>query len=545
MGRSKPKKVLMQGELPDRVAQQRGFNIINNSMRLSKVLGVEPGQRFTRKDAHRVFDRMDEDGSGEVDYDELQAWVLKSNIFQEQSATDTKKQLGRLFEQIDKNGDRKMDFEEFYNFLQILQREQRLLTRANKHYLTQLPKSQQEMNDKLFTTAYIEQQLHRRIEALTPGDHDRFRTILRMFRTQNAASREELGSRVAAGVVGITKRDFRGMLALLGLSATETQSDLLFDKYDVNQDGCLTVHEFLTRAREHDFPGSWRGPARRYSENKGGKRMYKGGGPGRGGPVERQRTPHPNVSHYAPRHLAQTVRTKLSGSGKVGQVYTDSRGKRDLLKLFLIYDTTNSGIVTNQQFLHVMRMVGVNSVGQSHLEVIFNMFCRDHRDQNKTEVIDYMAFTEFCFPNWDKDPKFYDTEHFDTRGKHYITAKDGTIELRSGRLSRAGSAKLTSLQRPSRGMAHSTSAADLSGRRSGAASRGMSRSATESNLKRPSGRLTPKQEYDYNLAPGQSSLMRPAKMKPQIKPSQNPLMAQMPDDFEERNKPLKNAIMYG
>jgi Ca2+-binding EF-hand superfamily protein len=38
-------------------------------------------------------------------------------------------------------------------------------------------------------------------------------------------------------------------LALLGLFATVDQANALFDKYDTNGDGALTVHEFLTRCR--------------------------------------------------------------------------------------------------------------------------------------------------------------------------------------------------------------------------------------------------------------------------------------------------------
>jgi Ca2+-binding EF-hand superfamily protein len=372
------------------------------------------------------------------------------------------------------------------------------------------------MNEKLFTTDYIEKQLHRKIEAYTPSDMDRFRKVLILCRTQNAASREELGLGVPDGVSGVTKRDFRKLLSWLGLFATEKQAYELFDKYDVNGDGTLTVHEFLTQIRPPDFPA-------------------------RGGTVEKPKTPHPDVMNYSVKDLAMTIRTKLSGSGKVGQVYTDARGKRDLLKLFYFHDPTRSGMVTNKQFLNCMMMIGVNSLGQIHLEMIFNKFMVDPTAVNKAEIIDYIAFSEYVFPEWDKPPAYFKELTLDTRGKHYVqNPYDKTVELRTGRLSEAGSARLTSLSRPgSRSMTRSTSEAQLSGRTTKSGRR-MQRSATSSNLRAQ----TPneEQEFSFNLAPGESSLTNVKRMQVPSK-NANPLLAAMPDHYYRLKSKNRNAIV--
>lgn len=547
MGRSQPKPVRMQGELPDRVADARGFEFINNSMRMSKVLGVEPGKPFTRADIRRVFNKMDADRSGEVDFDELKSWVLASGLFKEASAKDALLKLEQTFNEIDKSGDRQLDFEEFFRFIQLLERERKALVHASKHYLTALPKSQDESNEKLFTLEYIETQLHRKIEQYTSTDTDRFRKILGMFKSQVQKSRDG----VEGKVLGITKRDFRKMLSWLGLFATEQQARQLFARYDINGDGCLTVHEFLTQARPPDFPGSRRNrtDARQFNEFLGGKKLFPGGGVGRGGTHERLKTPHIECYPYFPRHLAETIRKKLGSSGKVGQVYPDARGYRDLLKYFQYHDKSNQGIVSYKKFLAVMKMLGVNATGEHHHSVLFNKFSRNPQP-NTLDSFDYVEFCKFTFPNWNTSPEQLTKkgQSLDLRGKHCVGLRDGSVELRSGRVSERNDRKIAPAMVSGRSLTRSES--DFTGR-SGKGTRRMSRSATEKVLSRPGSRpVSSKSNGDtFEYDPFHSTLHRAPRIQ-QVnvhladeKTMGNPLQATLPDNFHAIRKQTKKAIV--
>lgn len=543
MGRSQPKVVRSQGELPDRVADARGFEFVNNSMRMSKVLGVEPGKPFSRNDIRRVFNKMDADRSGEVDYDELKQWVLASGLFKEASAKDSLLKLEQTFDEIDQSGDRQLDFEEFFKFIQLLERERKALVYASKHHCTALPKSQDECNEKLFTLEYIESQLHRKIEQYTSSDTDRFRKILGYFKSQVQRTRD--GG--VGKVLGITKRDFRKMLSWLGLFATEDQARKLFDRYDINGDNCLTVHEFLTQARPPDFPGSRRNRTnpKQFNEFLGGKKLFKGGGVGRGGTHERLKTPHIDCYPYFPRHLAETIRKKLGQSGKVGQVYPDARGFRDLMKYFQYHDKANEGIVSYNKFLAVMKMLGVNATGTEHHAVLFNKFSKNPLP-NKLDSFDYVEFCKFTFPKWSTSPdKQCKALSLDLRNKHCVTLADGGVELRTGRRSERvkGERKIAPAMVSGRSLSRSES--DFTGR-AGKSTRRMSRSATEKVLSRPGSKSS---NQNYEMAP-----LRPQHMTAQrIKQVNvhldgaeaigNPLQATLPDNFHTIRKSSKKAIV--
>jgi Ca2+-binding EF-hand superfamily protein len=544
----------MQGQIDgrciDEAKPERGFTVLTSSVRLSKALGVH-GNKWNKSDCRRVFDIMDADGSGEVDQRELEGWVLRHNIFEEATENDSKKKLTRMFTDMDKSGDGSLDFEEFYRFCRLLEREQRNLSWASKHYLTALPKSQAEMNKAKFTLDYIERELHWKIEQFTSKDTDRFRQVLGMFRTQ--VQKAENGR--DEEVLGVSKRDFGKMLSWLGLFATEDQAETLFNKYDVNGDGLLTVHEFLTRARPSDFPGSRRAPARMFSENKGGKKIYgKHGGMARGGPSVRVKTPHPDCFVYSTKEFAHTIRTKLANSGKVGQVYPDARGRRDLLKIFRYFDKEDTGVVTFSQFKRALKMGGFNSVGKSHFEVIFSRFGKDY---NKTPVLDYLSLVDYVFPNWQESPDAYlDGTTLDLRNRSYIRMPDGTMGFvdkkpvsrgmrKSGsvaELSAGGTRKLSS----ARSMSRSVSAAQLSRPFSTSQlSRPSSTRPDPSQLSRPSStRPDPNLRAYYQFAPGNNTFNKAPTIEA-IAPSKqvNPLQAVMPADFDHVRAKNKKAII--
>jgi hypothetical protein len=52
----------------------------------------------------------------------------------------------------------------------------------------------------------------------------------------------------------LSARTFPKLLSWFGLFATKKQADALFNKYDKNKDGFVSLHEFLTLARPADYP---------------------------------------------------------------------------------------------------------------------------------------------------------------------------------------------------------------------------------------------------------------------------------------------------
>lgn len=543
-GRSNPIEVATQGNFTNKkdVDSNRGFGIMGNHSRLSKALGVGGGRKWNKSDVRSVFRTMDADGSNEVDYDELREWVMRNKIFAESTAQDSLKVLKRIFNDIDTSGDGSLDFEEFHKFCKLLQREQRNMQWADKHYLTALPTSQAESNQKKFTTKHIEEQLQLKIEQFTSQDKDRFRQILGMFRTQVQKAGPGRGK---DPVLAITRRDFRKMLSWLGLFATEEQAEFLFNKYDANGDGSLTVHEFLTYARPSDYPGSRRAPASAFHENKGGKKIFgKSGGPARGGDPVRLPTPHPDCYVFTVKDLAHTVRNKMTKSGKVGQTYSDARGKRDLIQIFKYLDKAKSGVVTLQQLRNAFKMAGVNNIGRSHFELIFYKFGREN---NKIPVIDYTGLTEYIWPNWDKNPDHYvPGTTLDLRDRHYAKRQDGSLAVKMGR--HPQDSARGSLDPPPRSMRKSESVSSLSGRSATSqpgSRRGLSRSSSTSAIARPRTGNQGKGYHEY--APFHSSLNRPARIKDNnvkdMGQQHNPLIGNMPDNFHAIRATTKNAIV--
>jgi len=544
LGRSMPTYVAVQGNFTDKkdVDSDRGFSIMSNSERLSRALGVRTDRKWNKADVHRVFQKMDADGSLEVDYGELKAWVMKNKIFAEATSGDAFKRLRRIFDDIDTSGDGSLDFEEFFKFCKLLEREQRNMQWASKHYLTALPKSQAESNSKRFTIEYIESELQKKIEQFTSQDKDRFRQILGMFRTQiqKAGPGRDLDP-----VLGITRRDFRKMLSWLGLFASEDQAEHLFNKYDANGDGTLTVHEFLTQARPADYPGSRRGPASAYHENKGGKKIYgKRGGRACGGEPIRLPTPHPDCFVYTVKELAHTLRTKMTQSGKVGQTYTDARGKRDLLAVFQFFDKANTGVVSIQQLRSAFKMAGVNNIGRSKYELIMYKF---GREVNKTPVVDYKKLTEYVWPNWGKKPDFYvPGTTLDLRNRDYVGRADGSVGIRDVRSHPEEESARSRKSTP--GMRKSESVASLGSNRKSVSAvgsrRALSRASSTTSLQRPMTGPGGKGYHEY--APFQSSLNRPSRIndvKPCLKAQVNPLQSQLPSDFNIIRAQTKNVMV--
>jgi Ca2+-binding EF-hand superfamily protein len=511
------------GMIPERAI--RGFTALNSSVRMAKALGAKSGTAWTEKDCRRIFQEMDSSNDGYLDFNELEAWIIKNKIFEENNIDEQKVRIQKTFADIDKTGDGKLDLREFTRFCQLLEREQRNLAYADKHYLTSLPDSMLEANNKIWTLDYIESQLHKKIEQGTSSDKDRLRQIQYRFKTQIQRTKDG----VEKPAIAITRRDFHKFLGWLGLFATQKQADALFDKYDVNGDGALSVHEFLTKGRPSDYPNSRRAHPRLFSENKGGKKMYKND-LRNGGAAPRINTPNTGVYPYSIRDIAQAIRDKMSQSGKVGLVYVDSMGRRDLAQIFRYFDKKGTGYVHLQDFVRAVEMVNVNSLGHSHVELLHDKF---GKMVNGNPVLNYVPFIEFVFPDADKTPDDYlSGTTLDLREKHYRQNQNGAFKI-----THSGRSSARKLAPMGNRMTHSASSGNLDSGRNRTPSHGrrsLSRAASSAAFET--------QKTFETVGMGHHA---PGRIKAVANHEQvNPLMAALPDDYYKIRSITKSSIMY-
>jgi Ca2+-binding EF-hand superfamily protein len=228
--------------------------------------------------------------------------------------------------------------------------------------------------------------LQEKIQQFTSQDSDRFRQILCMFKTQVQRSKDHENS--DSVVMGVTKRQFNTVLMWLGLFATKQQAEDLFEKYDMNGDGILTVHEFLTRARPTDYPGRIVNNGEKYSFRTG-KRMFLKESLNRK-PV-RPATPCEEVFHVSEHIIADRIRKKMGNAPGVSTHYNETPlALNDLMKIFAFYDPHRTGAVGYKQLKRSFENINM-SMGQSHLELLMDKF-------NKDGLFDYPRFCCFVYP---------------------------------------------------------------------------------------------------------------------------------------------------
>lgn len=195
--------------------------------------------------------------------------------------------------------------------------------------------------------------------------------------------------------MGITKRDFNTVLALLGLFATRKQAEELFRRYDINGDGNLTAHEFLTKARPEDYPGYEVDSSVDDLRMGRGKRMYlkesllhK--------PV-RPQTPAQRIYFLSKQELCNRIRAKLEQKARCGQAFSSSLARRTLNRLFEDKDeeVPKRGLVSQAHLRLVLNRVGV-PMGQQH----FDALMEDHAVQMEgfpQHLFDYRGFVMACY----------------------------------------------------------------------------------------------------------------------------------------------------
>jgi len=349
------------------------------------------GPRNYRKEAKGIWKTLDVNGDGTVDQREIREWLLNNKIFNAFSDDDADRTITKMFNEIDTDRNGTLDFDEFCTFYKMVQYEKSQMLHASRHHITALPPSVVKFNQKAFTTEAIEILLQDKIQQFTSQDSDRFRQILSMFKTQVQRSRDHVAD--AEQVMGVTKRQFNTVLMWLGLFATKQQADALFEKYDANGDGILTVHEFLTRARPTDYPGRVINNGEKYSFRTG-KRMFLDDTLNRR-PV-RPMTPTDDVFHVSERTIAQRIREKMGNMPGSGQHYNETPlALNDLMKKFGYYDPHGTGFCTARSLRRALQNLNL-SVGDSHLELLMDQF--PGPTQNGQPTFNYPKFSQYVYP---------------------------------------------------------------------------------------------------------------------------------------------------
>lgn len=361
--------------------KQRGFASMHETNTFLEALAKQ-----SPKVAREIFSHMDTDNNKTVSKDELCQWVIKSGVFPSLNPGDARLTSNRIFSDIDTDRSGYLDFDEFCRFLELIRREQQILEYASKHRLTQLPASVRVTNTKQFSLQQLESVLHEKIQQLTSRDSDRYRQILTLFKHQVQRSQ----GKADASTLHMTSRDFNTFLAMLGLFATREQADMLFNKYDANGDGELSVHEFLTRAKAPDYPGLRVGEPFDARQGRGKKQFNN---TARYGIPVKASTPAAAIYDMGTERIYTCIRERLEQTARTGSVLSDFKARRKLFRVFEVKDPSRSGRISIEDFREMLKTsVGVVMGGQ-HIRAL----CAKYADSDA--MIDYPKLVMEVYPS--------------------------------------------------------------------------------------------------------------------------------------------------
>jgi len=362
---------------------KRGWMSLDNSVTFSNYTGV----RNYRKEAKSTWQTLDNNNDGTVDEREITKWCIDNRVLAAVTDEDGLNIINKLFDDIDTDGNGSLDFDEFCTFYTMIQHEKTQMQVASRHHITALPPSIVKFNKKAFTTDAIEILLQEKIQQFTSQDSDRFRQILTMFKTQVQRAKDHQNS--DNDVMGVNLRQFNVVLMWLGLFATQKQAKQLFNKYDANGDGVLTVHEFLTQARPTDYPGRQINVGEKYSFRTGKRMFLKDTLNGK--PV-RPNTPNDDVFHVSERTIAERIRAKMGNFPGTGQHYNETPlALNDLMKKFQFYDPREFGECSKNNLKRALQNLNL-SMGETHLELLMDKFAGENGGFN------YPKFCFYVFP---------------------------------------------------------------------------------------------------------------------------------------------------
>jgi Ca2+-binding EF-hand superfamily protein len=365
---------------------KRGFISLNGNVTMTK----KGGRRNYRKEAKEIWAVLDQDKNGQLTREEIATWMLDpaNGIFDQKliSREESEAKIAKIFTGIDKDNSGFLDFEEFAKFYNSIQYENVQHALASMHYVTNLPPSIVKFNKEKFTVDALEILLQDKIQSQTPADSDRQRHIVKMFKTQVQKSQNH--DSMDKDSITVTCAEFRTMLMWLKVYATEKQAQQLFERYDVNGDGELTVSEFLTHARAKDYPGRAVNQGEKY-HFRTGKRMYLNRTMNNL-PV-RPVTPLQDVFHVDEKTLAKRIRKRMANQvGKNPNYNETPLALHELLNIFKFYDQEGKNYCTKWQLKRAFDNLKI-SVGNSHLDLLLDKF------NVRVDGEDYFDYNRFCW----------------------------------------------------------------------------------------------------------------------------------------------------
>jgi len=251
------------------------------------------------------------------------------------------------------------------------------------------------------STARIERALHARMEQYTGRDSDRFRQLLRWIKNRQSSAPAAqaavdplanplLDASDAPPSVSTIRRDqFQNILEILGVFATPAQADALFDKYDAQGRGFLSLHELMSRAGsalESDFArgghlttstvsdlasGSNEGPrSDDMFVNRGKRQFLRHKLTGEG---ERPITPRQPAQLISVPIVVRALREKMRINSKVGDTGSMPRARRVLARVFESFDPLELGSITQEQLVRALHSINF-PLGEQHIRILMDAF---------------------------------------------------------------------------------------------------------------------------------------------------------------------------
>lgn len=168
------------------------------------ALELEMEEHEEKKALFKIFEKIDQDRSGEVSYQELESGAQRvPELRQRLRVLDIDRMdLRHLFFMLDRDGSGEIDREEFIETMyRVKNTEPKTATKIMKHYMMQmLPKiahEQRSVQGSIDTLAQISKSLESNIEELSSARRDvdrRINEFRRKFESHEASMKEELGT---------------------------------------------------------------------------------------------------------------------------------------------------------------------------------------------------------------------------------------------------------------------------------------------------------------------------------------------------------------
>lgn len=369
------------------LTENRGYGAQTHFKFLADALGLKPHERITSYLTGKVFENLDADGSNAMDLEELSAWAKEKKVFGDEVDDDfIHNTCARLYRDSGAAASG-MTKSQFHTFIVGIQREDKQLTYAARHHLMQMPPSMQKANKTKFTLEAIETELHNKIRQNTCRDSDRARNIATIFKKQLQRDSGEVDTEDAGNeTLSINKKQFRSVLNLLGLFATPEQADILFRKYDVNGDGDLTIHEFLTQAYPDDYPGMAPLDESRYYDFRlggAGKRLFPDEGIG-----ARPKTPHHQVFQLNIKQIHKTLKLQIEKRHRSGLACSIPYCRRQLANAFESEDQQQHGKVNRESLQKVFE----NRFGMNYGSNQYQELMETYEYEGEPGYFDYVKF---------------------------------------------------------------------------------------------------------------------------------------------------------